>query len=119
MKIALVCVLACCVAAAYSVTLSKVPADAKWVDLSTLNIHDLGDIWKDCGKLVIMSPSVVLIAAAGTASDGVKIVSVTISPDPPEKGKNVNITATVTFGKILTNCCILLHTMLACRGDSD
>ena len=41
---------------------------------------------------------------AGKSGDKDKIDSVTITPDPPVKGKSVEIKATVTFGK-----CLNLH----------
>ncbi|KAI6656457.1 Phosphatidylglycerol/phosphatidylinositol transfer protein [Oopsacas minuta] len=45
-----------------------------------VNVNEVGDIWSDCGK----------------ASDEAKIVSVTITPDPPKKGQKLTVKA--SFG---------------------
>ncbi len=102
MKSALLCV-ALCVVGASCLSLNKVPADTKWVDL-TSEPKDLGDIWTDCSEtsdLYMHACSISVIA--GSAGDLMKIDSVTITPDPPTKGAALTINATVDFGETVSN----------------
>ncbi|KAI6656456.1 Phosphatidylglycerol/phosphatidylinositol transfer protein [Oopsacas minuta] len=51
-----------------------------------VNVNEVGDIWTNCGK----------------AGDGVEIISVKITPDPPKKGQNVTIVASVNVKEEIT-----------------
>ncbi len=96
MKSALLCV-ALCVVGASCLSLNKV---SEWVDLTSLHTKDLGDIWTNCSEtspVFYACMYCILYIIAGQPTDPLRIESVTLSPDPPVKGKNLTISTTVKF----------------------
>lgn len=75
-----------CITALFLVVYSS-PLRQPWVDLQSGTYQkNVGDIWKSCAK----------------SDDKAKINNVKITPDPPQKGKNVEVNASITFDEEVT-----------------
>ncbi len=62
--------------------------------------EQVGDIWSNCGKSqlgILERCKMFFLLHAGSSSDIGKIQDVNISPDPPKKGENITVDATVTL----------------------
>ena len=68
--------------------------------LPSLQDSPLGDIWSDCCKLILLI--LILITYFYTiakSSDPAKLINLTITPDPPQKGKEIKVDAFFTLSK--------------------